>query len=127
MYISEGRYVTAVVYALMLQGAAIIPSTVDSLTTTELQESFNAFEASYGQIVEVVDTDDTAMNRVMYSSVIYLDRPIVTSDIAQIQNNLKSAWIPQLTGTVSISIDLQESLIKDNGYDIFNIKAIKSL
>ena len=114
-YISEGRYVTAVVYALMLEGAVVIPSTVNPLNTTELQQSFDVFESFKNQTSTVLDVDAATAYRVLYSVAIYLDIPVITSDMAEIQDNLKSAWESQLTGSVSVNIALQEPLVKDNG------------
>ena len=114
-YISEGRYVTAVVYALMLEGAVVIPSTVNPLNTTELQQSFDVFESFKNQTSTVLDVDAATAYRVLYSVAIYLDIPVITSDMAEIQDNLKSVWESQLTGSVSVNIALQEPLVKDNG------------
>ena len=114
-YISEGRYVTAVVYALMLEIAVVIPSTVNPLNTTELQQSLDAFEPFKNQTSTALDIESTTAHRVLYSSAMYLDIPVVTSDMAEIQDNLKSVWESKLTGSVSVNIALQEPLVKDNG------------
>ena len=106
---------TAVVYALMLEGAVVIPSTAHPPNTTELQQSFDVFQSFYNQTNTVLDFDSTTAHRVLYSTAIYLDVPVVTSDTVQIQNNLESVWQPQLSGNVSVNIVLQEPLVKDNG------------
>ena len=99
----------------MLEGAVVIPSTVDPLNTTELQQSFDVFESFKNQTSTVLDIDSTTARRVLYSVAIYLDIPVITSDMAEIQDNLKSAWQLKLTGSVSVNIALQEPLVKDNG------------
>ena len=99
----------------MLEGAVVIPSTVDPLNTTELQQSFDVFESFKNQTSTVLGIDSTTAHRVLYSVAIYLDIPVITSDMAEIQDNLKSAWELKLTGSVSVNIVLQEPLVKDNG------------
>ena len=93
----------------------MIPSTVDPLNTTELQQSFDVFESFKNQTSTVLDIDSTTAHRVLYSAAIYLDIPVIASDMAEIQDNLKSVWETQLTGGVSVDIVLQEPLVKDNG------------
>ena len=106
---------TVVVYALMLEGAVVIPSTAHRPNTTELQQSFDVFQSFYNQTNTILDVDSTTSDRVLYSAAIYLDIPVVTSDTVEIQNNLESAWKPQLTGNVTVNLVLQEPLVKDNG------------
>ena len=93
----------------------MIPSTVDPLNTTELQQSFDVVQPFYNQTTTVLDVDSTMAHRVLYSADMYLDVPIVTADVAEIQKNLESVWKPQLIGSVSVNIELQEPLVKDNG------------
>ena len=99
-----------------MDGVIAIPSTMIKLNNTELQKAID-FESIHGQSFNIMDINPTVTHRMMYSVAAHLDRPVMTSDISDVENRLQSTWSSQLSETITVSIELQESLVKDNGYE----------
>ena len=97
-----------------MEGVVTIPSTMIQLSTMEFQDSIT-FNSIHGQPFTVLDIDPVAAHRMMYSVSVYMDRPVITSDLSDVQNGLQSIWSSQVSGTVTVSIELQEPLVKGNG------------
>ena len=102
------------VYVLFMEGVVTIPSTMIQLNTTEFQDSIT-FNSIHGQPFTVLNIDPVVAYRVTYSTAVYLDRPVITSDVSDVQNRLQSIWSSRLSGNVTVSIELQEPVVTDNG------------
>ncbi len=113
-FIHNGRYVTALVYFVLLEGTVAIPSSLTPVVTADVATHVN-FSSIRDEEFVLLSLNSPDVKRALYAGSFYLDRPIITSDVQKVENMFQIAWESLLSEFVTVSLELQEPVLSESG------------